>query len=42
MIGAGLAGWDEIIGIEQDESYCDIARARLAHWLASVQMEMEL
>jgi len=31
-IGAMLAGWDEIIGIEQSEAYCDIARARVAWW----------
>ncbi len=34
MIGALLAGWDEVIGIEMDTGYCDIARARLAHWAA--------
>lgn len=34
MIGAILAGWDDVIGIEQDESYCTIARQRLAWWCA--------
>lgn len=32
MIGALLAGWDEILGIEQEEAFCQIARLRLAHW----------
>lgn len=33
MIGAALAGWDEIVGIEMDAETCAIAEARLAHWL---------
>jgi site-specific DNA-methyltransferase (adenine-specific) len=32
MIGCLQAGWDEIMGVEQDASYCEIAEARLAHW----------
>ena len=32
MVGAMLAGWEEIIGIEQDQSYVEIARQRLAYW----------
>ncbi|GIL24644.1 MAG: hypothetical protein BroJett042_31570 [Bacteroidota bacterium] len=32
MIGARLAGWDVIDGIEQSAEYADIARARLAWW----------
>ncbi len=32
MIGALLAGWDEVVGVELSEEYADIARARLAHW----------
>jgi hypothetical protein len=32
MIGAMQAGWDEIVGIEQNPHYCEIARARLEHW----------
>jgi len=32
MIGALQAGWDEIVGIEQDAGYCEIGRARLAHY----------
>lgn len=34
MIAAALVGWEVVIGIEQDPAYCEIARARLAHWLA--------
>jgi len=38
-----LAGWEQIVGIEMDESYCAIAEARLAHWLAQPwQQEMGL
>lgn len=35
MIGALKAGWDEVIGIEQDteQGYCQIAEARIAHHL---------
>jgi len=32
MIGAMLAGWEEIIGIEMEREYVEIARARLEHW----------
>jgi len=32
MIGAQLAGWDAIDGIEQSADYAAIARARLAWW----------
>ena len=32
MIGAHLAGWEEIVGIEMERDYCEIAEARLAHW----------
>lgn len=33
MIGALQAGWDEVVGVEQDAHYCDITRARLTHWI---------
>lgn len=35
MIGAGLAGWDQIVGVEFDtkNGYIDIAQKRLEHWL---------
>jgi DNA modification methylase len=32
MIGAMQAGWDEIVGIEQDARYCEIAKRRLEYW----------
>jgi hypothetical protein len=32
MIGALLAGWDEVVGIEMSQEYCEIARARIARW----------
>jgi hypothetical protein len=32
MIGAEQAGWEEIVGVEQNAGYCRIARARLKHW----------
>lgn len=35
MIGAMLAGWEEVIGIEAEAEYVDIARARLAWWAAN-------
>ena len=32
MIGALLAGWDEVVGIELEADYRRIAEARLRHW----------
>ena len=32
MIGALLAGWEEIVGIEKESEYVGLARARLAWW----------
>lgn len=32
MIGAVLAGWDEVVGIEMMPEYVKIGRARLEHW----------
>ena len=40
MIGCGLAGWDEIVGVELMPEYAEIAEARLAHWLQNVQLEL--
>ena len=34
MIGCLLAGWDEIVGIEQSAEYVEIGRQRLAYWTA--------
>jgi hypothetical protein len=32
MVGALLAGWEHITGIEREQAYAEIARARLAWW----------
>jgi site-specific DNA-methyltransferase (adenine-specific) len=32
IIGAMLAGWDEIVGIEQNPKFIEIARQRIEHW----------
>lgn len=32
MIGTLQAGWEEIVGIEQDAEYCRIGEARLKYW----------
>lgn len=32
VIGALKAGWDEVVGVEQDKEYCEIAKARITHW----------
>jgi site-specific DNA-methyltransferase (adenine-specific) len=39
VIGAVLAGWDHVHGIEIDESYVDIARHRLRYWRKRVGKE---
>lgn len=41
MIGAGLAGWEEITGIEMSDEYCKIAEARINQWLNQPR-QMEL
>jgi hypothetical protein len=32
MIGAMLAGWDDVFGIEADARYVEIARKRIYFW----------
>jgi len=32
MISAYKAGWDEIIGVELEQKYVEIAMERLAYW----------
>lgn len=39
MIGALLAGWDEVVGIEIDPSFVEIAKARIAHHTAAVDAD---
>ena len=34
MIGAGLAGWEEVQGVELSKEYADLGAIRLEHWLA--------
>ncbi len=41
IIGALLAGWDEVVGIELSPEYVEIAEARIAHWTAD-QRELAL
>jgi site-specific DNA-methyltransferase (adenine-specific) len=33
VIGALQAGWDEVVGVEQSKEYCEIAEARIKHWI---------
>jgi len=33
VIGAIQAGWDEVVGVEQSKEYCEIAEARVRHWV---------
>lgn len=40
MIGALLAGWDEVVGIEREAEYVAIAEARLRHWTDGAQLEL--
>lgn len=40
MIGARLAGWEDIIGFEQSDEYADIAEARLAWWSQFADYDM--
>jgi hypothetical protein len=39
-IGAYLAGWEHIVGVELIDEYADIARARLAWWEEAAQGQM--
>jgi site-specific DNA-methyltransferase (adenine-specific) len=39
MIGALLAGWDDVTGVEQSEEYAGIARQRIAWWIGENLME---
>lgn len=32
VIGGYLAGWDEVVGVEREKEYCEIAEARVKHW----------
>jgi DNA modification methylase len=41
MIGCLLAGWDEVVGIEQDADYCRIGSARLEHWSSQIRSKVK-
>jgi site-specific DNA-methyltransferase (adenine-specific) len=32
VIGGLLAGWDEVVGVEREKEYVEIAKARINHW----------
>lgn len=40
-IGAALAGWEYVLGIEAEAEYVEMARARAAHWLMQPSMTLE-
>ena len=41
MIGAHRAGWDDVVGVEMDAEYCQIAEARMKYWTGKpVQLKM--
>jgi site-specific DNA-methyltransferase (adenine-specific) len=40
MIGAYQAGWEEVVGVELQEEYCTIARARMQHWCEAHQLHL--
>ena len=41
MIGAHLAGWEIVLGVEMSQEYADIAEARIKHWCKEPQ-QLEL
>lgn len=40
VIGASLAGWEEVTGVEMEQEYAEIAEARVKHWLSNRQLEL--
>jgi hypothetical protein len=42
MIGAILAGWEDILGIEQDAQYVAIGQARLTYWDTQIAAQLSL
>jgi len=44
VIGAMQAGWEDIIGVEREAEYVDIARARVEYWqdIAEAQAQKAL
>lgn len=41
-IGALLAGWDEVVMIDSNPEYCQIAKAKTEYWLDKRQLELSL
>ena len=37
VIGSVLAGWEEVLGIELDPEYVEIAKRRIAHWIGGAE-----
>jgi len=37
MIGSVQAGWDEVLGVEIDPEFVEIAQRRIAHWIGGAQ-----
>jgi DNA modification methylase len=37
VIAAKMAGWEEVIAIEQAPEYCEIGAKRLDYWLSRIQ-----
>ncbi len=42
MIGALQAGWEYVEGVELTEEYIPIAEARIEHWLAQMNKQLEI
>ena len=40
VIGAWRAGWEDVQGIDDNEEYCKIARARVAYWLKHIGLQL--
>ena len=40
-MGAKLAGWEFVLGVEMSQEYADIAEARIKHWCKEPQ-QLEL
>lgn len=41
-IGVMLAGWDEVVMVEREREYCDIAEARVAYWQGKMDKQIAL
>jgi site-specific DNA-methyltransferase (adenine-specific) len=37
MIGSAQVGWEEVLGIELDSEYIEIAKGRIAHWVGGAE-----